>query len=105
MVPCICIDAKNKPTEIPNGMWISEGFEYHITHVYFLTKQQIQGVLLQEVKLKGCKPYETYRLNRFAFTQEALEKLIELIKACTELNHIDVAKLVEECQLTTIENR
>lgn len=95
-VPCICIDAKNKPKEIPLNMWSSEGIEYHIIHVYYLRSQGIQGVELEEVKLKNCDPYNSYRITRFAFRVEDVVKLIELMKECTELNEIDINKLLEE---------
>ena len=101
-VPCICINAKNRPKEVPAKMWISEGIEYHITHVSFLKRQGIQGVELKEVKMKGCEPYEFYQLNRFAFTLANIEKLMELISLCTELNHVDIEKLVEESNLEII---
>ena len=102
-VPCLCIDAKNKPLEILPQNWISEGIEYHITHVYYYPKQGIQGVLLEEVKTK-CEKYDSYRITRFAFTEEGLKQLIELMKACTELNEVDINKLIEESQLEKIEN-
>jgi len=97
MIPCICIDDKNRPKEVPPQMWIMEGIEYHITHVQYFTKQNnIQGVYLHEVKIKNCPPYEAYRLSRFAFKEEDVPKLIQLMKDCTELNDIDINKLLEQ---------
>lgn len=103
-VPCICINAKNRPKEVPPQMWISEGMEYTITHVAVMLKQnRLQGCLLKEVQLKGCDPYEYYALARFGVTLENLEKLMELISLCTELNHVDIEKLLEESNLEILE--
>lgn len=102
-VPCICINAKNRPKEVPPQMWISEGIEYRITHIYYMKKQGIQGVLLKEVQIKNCPPYEAYQLQRFAFAEENFKKLIELISLCTELNNVDIEKLLEESNLEILE--
>lgn len=97
-VECLCIDDKNRPIEILPQNWISKGIEYHITHVYYYPNQGIQGVLLEEVSTK-CEKYDSYRLNRFSFTEESFKKLRELTFLCTELNNIDIDKLLEECNL------
>lgn len=102
-VPCVCIDAKNRPSVIPPSMWINEGTEYHITHVYYYPNQGIQGVLLEEVSIKKGLPYDSYRLSRFAFTKEAIFQLIELIKLCTELNDVDINKLLEQSEIEVLE--
>lgn len=103
-VPAICIDGKNRPKEVPPQMWINEGTQYHITHVYRHPMQGgIQGVLLQEVQIKNCPPFEAYRLSRFAFRKEDIPKLIELMKVCTELNEVDINKLLEESNLQVVE--
>lgn len=101
-VECLCINARNRPSEILPQNWISEGMEYHITHVSFLAKQGIQGVLLEEVQTKH-ELYQFYRLDRFAFTEESYNKLRELIYLCTQLNDIDINKLLEECNLEKVE--
>lgn len=105
MIPCICIDDKHRPEVIPTSKWVKEGDEYHITHVYLHKFQDggIQGVSLYEKPLdKSCAPYETFRLTRFAFSEEGISKLIELIKLCSELNDFDIKKLIEESQLEII---
>lgn len=99
-VECICIDAKNRPSEVPLNMWISEGIQYTIVHIYRLSLQNnILAVELEEVKIKGCEPYEFYRLDRFAFTEESFKKLIELMKACSELNDINIQEIVKDLEL------
>jgi len=101
MIPCICIDAIGKPKEILAGEWIQKGFKYHITHIY---RHPLQGDILacelREVRLtKKSKPYETYRLSRFAFKPEDLEALKELALSCSELNELDIEKLFEVNEL------
>jgi len=101
-IPCICIDAKNKPSEIPGSKWVVEKKEYHVTHVYKQLQQNgIKGVELAEHDISECVPFNCYRLDRFAFTQLNLIKLVALMNQCTELDKIDIQKLVEK--LTTIE--
>jgi len=100
MIEALCIDSSNKPKEIPLGKWIQKGYIYHITHVYYHKEQGIQGCDLKEVHLgEESKPYETYRLNRFAVTKDNLLKLIEMIKDCSELNDFDVQELIKESEL------
>jgi len=100
MIKCLCINSKNKPEEIPMSKWIQEGFKYHITHVYFHPKQGIQGASLHEVRLGSeSLPYESYRLSRFAIDQEDLTKLIQMIEDCSELNTIDIEKMLKESEL------
>lgn len=102
-VPCLCIDAKNRPKEIPLNKWISEGIEYHIIHVGTSIGQKIPTCTLQEVQLDGsCKPYDGFRLNRFAFTEEGFKQLEELMKACKELEGFNIDELIEESHLEII---
>lgn len=101
-VECYCINNKNRPAEILPQNWINEGTQYHITHVYYYPGQGIQGVLLEEVQTKSAK-YDSYRLNRFAFTEEVFKQLIELMTMCTELNKVDINKLLEESNLEILE--
>lgn len=100
-VECLCIDSSNRPEEILPQNWISRLMVYHITHVYYYPKQGIQGVLLEEVNTK-CIKYDSYRLTRFAFTEESFKDLVELMKACTELNEVDINKLLEDCEIELI---
>lgn len=100
MIPVLCIDSNNKPNEIPLSKWIQKSMIYHITHVYFHTFQSLQGVDLHEIKLdESCYPYETYKLSRFAIKPEDLERLIEMIKNCSELNNFEIKELLEESKL------
>ena len=95
-IPCVCVDDKNRPVEIPTSKWVKDGEKYHITHVYHQYQQKgIKGVELSEFDISDCAPYNCYRLDRFAFTEEDLLKLIELMQQCTELTDIDINSIVD----------
>lgn len=102
MIECICIDNKNKPNIVPLSCWIEEKFKYHITHVHYHPKQGISGVDLAEVKFPSWCNYQTYKLSRFAISLGNLFKLIEMIKDCTELNDVDINKLLEESEVEVL---
>jgi len=101
-VKCICINNKNKPKEIILQNWLKEGDEYTINYVYYHVTQGIQGVTLNEVQTNSIE-YTSYRLDRFAFTQEGINQLIELMQECTELGKVDIMELIEESNLELIE--
>jgi hypothetical protein len=49
--------------------------------------QKTLAVQLEEIDLdESCMPYEFFLANRFAFTQDELEKLIEFIKECNNVS-------------------
>lgn len=105
-IKCICVDDKNKPAQIPTNKWIKEGETYHVTHIYFMRNMSaengfvVQGCDILEHDISGpqYKPYNCYRLTRFAFNPEDFEDLIAMMNFCAEMNglkDIDVNKLVE----------
>ena len=107
-VKCFCIDDSNRPKEIPKERWPVKEREYHIIHIYVHHNQNcIQGVDLAEIELdETCKPYETYKLSRFAIPAKELHKLFEMIKNISETKNLDInvdefCKKLEE-DLTTI---
>jgi hypothetical protein len=51
---------------------------------------------------ESCKPYETFKLSRFAIHHDDLQDFIELCKMCTELNELEITKLIEESELQTV---
>ena len=96
-IPCICVDDKHKPLEIPFCKWVVKGSEYHIVHVHHQLQQKgVKGVELFEFDISDCVPYNCYRLDRFAFTEDNLQKLIALMQECTELNNIDINSIVDK---------
>lgn len=93
MIKCICINDKGKPFIIPREKWIKKDNKYHITHIGTTLGTNVLCVTVAEITLgKEYYPYEGFRLDRFAFTQDNLLKLIELMKNCSELNNIELPK-------------
>ena len=104
-IRCFCIDDANRPKEIPASKWVKKGEKYHIVHVFkHLSQKGIQGVELAEIDISDCEPYNCFRLTRFAILLEDLEKLMQLMKDCTELSDIDISALLENLELVELEN-
>ena len=98
MIDCICINDKDKPAQIPDSMWVKEGQPYTIVNITRHPAQQgIKGCELAEISLdESCAPYEMYKLGRFGFKPEDIERLIEFMHECTDLDKLDIVKLLEE---------
>jgi len=61
--------------------------------------QKTLAVQLEEIDLdESCMPYEFFLANRFAFTQEELEKLIDFIQECTQVN-MSIKELMKQTHL------
>lgn len=100
MVKCICIDDSNRPKEISLQKWVKFEEIYHITHIYWHPSQGIQGVSIYEKPLdESCEPYESFRLSRFGIAIEYLDKFIELLKNCTDLNDFDISELMKDIEI------
>lgn len=99
MVKAICIDDKNKPPHFRQSKWLKEGQEYEIIYTCMCLPQKEVGVILAEIELGDEElPIEYFLLRRFAFTEENLLKLLELIKNCTETD-FSLTELLEQTQL------
>ena len=63
----ICIDADNKPQNIPIEEWVKEGDMYNVTRIVRMGLQKnIYGFLLKEIQLSSRSfPYELYDSSRF----------------------------------------
>jgi hypothetical protein len=63
----ICIDADNKPKNVPVEEWVQEGDMYNVTRIVKMGLQKdIYGFLLKEVQLSSRSfPYELYNSSRF----------------------------------------
>lgn len=62
----ICINARNKPNDIPTSKWVTEGKVYTVIEVRKLLVQNgALGYKLEEVSLDGCAPYDFYAAIRF----------------------------------------
>lgn len=104
MVQAFCINDNDKPDEIHPDEWVKAGEIYHITHVYHHPIQGVQGVELKEIELTSRSyPYESYKLSRFAVTMNGFIQLLEMMMNCTELNAVDIEKLLRESELQVVE--
>lgn len=102
MVECICIDDNNRPKEIPVSKWVKKNNIYHIIYTVTVLPQREIGVLLSEIELTDKElPYEYFLLKRFAFTEENLQKLIELIKDCSDAD-FSMDELLEQTKLQEV---
>lgn len=102
-IRCICLNDSNRPKVIPVNKWVVKDKEYHITHIFYHPEQGISGCELAEIYLdESCTPYESFALNRFGIPQEELEKFMQMLKNCTELNDIEIGHLIEESCLETV---
>jgi hypothetical protein len=99
MIPCICINAKNRPKEIPMSKWLKEGNEYHVIYTVTVLPQRQLAFHLHEIELdETCAPYEYFLAYRFAFTEENLKLLMELIKDCSDTD-FSMDELLEQTTL------
>jgi hypothetical protein len=102
MCKAICINDKNRPKEIPQNKWLKEGQEYEIIYTTLCKPQNEVGVHLAEIDLdESCDPYFFFKLNRFAFTEENLKLLQELIKNCNETD-FSITELLEQTSLEEV---
>lgn len=86
-VECICINDSNRPKEIPQSKWVKEGEKYTVIYTVTVLPQKQLGFHLAEIELTDNElPYEYFLASRFGFTKENLQKLIELIKDCSEID-------------------
>lgn len=84
----ICIDASNKPNDIPNSKWVKKGEIYTVIRVVKLPLQGMAiGYELEEIDLKDCFPYQFFSSNRFGvlmrddeWAEEVLSEILESAK-------------------------
>ena len=98
-VECICINDSNRPKEIPQSKWIKEGEKYTVIYTVTVLPQKQLGFHLAEIELTDNElPYEYLLASRFGFTQDNLQKLIELIKDCSEID-FSMDELLKQTEL------
>lgn len=96
-VRVICIDDKNRPTEIPSTKWIKEGETYHVLFVVYSVPSKTMAFDLEEIDLdKSCEPYQHFSAKRFGIHQDDLEEFLQLIKDCSDMNDINIEESVLE---------
>ena len=104
MIKCVCIDAENRPSKIPQHKWLEKDKEYTLAFSMTVLPQKKLAFQVQEIDLDdSCSPYTWFLANRFAFRQEDLEKLAEFIQDC---NHItfSVNELMKETNVNERES-
>jgi hypothetical protein len=101
-IECICINDKNRPKEIPPFKWIKRDEKYTVIYTVTVLPQKQLAFHLAEIDLdESCHPYTYFLASRFAFTEENLLKLIELIKDCSDTD-FSLTELLEQTQLEEI---
>lgn len=104
MIKCLCIDDKNKPTQIPNEKWLEQGREYTLLFSMTVLPQKQLAFQLNEIDLDdSCSPYTWFLGNRFAFREQDLGKLIEFIQDCNKIT-FSVNELMKEININERES-
>jgi len=99
MIETICINDSDKPIIIPKEKWVKKGNIYHVIYSVTVLPQKKLAFLLSEIQLTENElPYEYFDASRFAFTEENLKKLIELIKDCNDTD-FSMDELLKQTQL------
>lgn len=102
MVECICVNDKNRPKEIPLRKWIKNGEKYTVVFALTVLPQKQLAFHLAEIELdETCHPFEYFLSTRFAFTQEGIKQLEELIKDCIETD-FSIEELMKQTELVEI---
>ena len=102
-VECICINDKNKPQIIPQNKWVKEGEKYTVIYTVVVLPQKQLAFHLAEIELTDKElPYEYFLSTRFGFTQENLQKMLDLIKDCSEID-FSMEELLQQTQLQPVQ--
>lgn len=81
MIPCTCIDDKNRPADFPLNRWVKEGDKYRITALYICLPQNVLGYSIYEKPCtEDCYPYQYFLSTRFSVTKEAAQQLLQMLK-------------------------
>jgi hypothetical protein len=96
-----CIDASNRPKEIPKKKWLTKGMEYTATWITVHPNQNnIQGVMLAEIFLdETCAPFETFKLSRFAIHKDDIDAFIKLAEECSGFSSDVIEEILEKEKL------
>ena len=98
-IEAICVDNSHRPEVIPLNKWLKKGNSYTILFTTLVLPQRKIGVHLAEIELtKDELPYEYFLISRFAFTEENLALLNELIKECND-THFSISELLKQTEL------
>ena len=98
MIPALCIDDSFKPNDIPNNKWVKKGNIYHVIYTVTVLPQGKLAFHLHEIDLdESCYPYQYFLASRFAFTEENLDKLVDLIRDCND-TAFSIEELMEQAE-------
>jgi len=101
MIECTCINDRNRPKEIPQNKWIQKGNKYTVIYTVTVLPQKQLAFHLQEIELdETTSPYEYFLANRFAFRQEDLDALMQLIEDCSDTD-FSMEELLEQTEIQT----
>lgn len=99
MIKCVCINADNRPSKIPQHKWLEKDKEYTLAFSMTVLPQKQLAFQVHEIDLDdSCSPFTWFLASRFSFKKEDLDKLIEFIEEC---NHItfSVKELMKETKI------
>jgi hypothetical protein len=77
----VCINAKNRPADFPEHLWIAERTElYHVIAIHRMAKQPgTYGFVLEERDLSSLTKYDSFAHHRFRpATEDDLEAIKEM---------------------------
>jgi hypothetical protein len=81
----VCVDAKNRPKEIPAHLWLESEELYTVKSVQKMENQPgVIGLVLVEIDLPLECPYDSFRSDRFRPATEDDYAAIEAVKALLE---------------------
>lgn len=102
MIPCICVDAHNRPPDFPQNKWVKQDEQYHITFVTRCLPQNVLAYSLYEKPLNAdCMPWQYFVSTRFGLTKEAMEQVIQMYKDLKEaISDKDMKELFDNSKLT-----
>lgn len=93
----ICIDAKNRPSNIPIENWIEEGETYTVIDAANMAKQgMVLGVKLSEISLPPTSEFEYYLADRFRPVSEEDLEAEEAVRQLIEESFMEELLVVEE---------
>lgn len=102
MIKCICVNDNDKPNDIPQRKWIKKGNKYNVIYSVTVLPQRQLGLILHEIELDNtCAPYEYFLASRFAFAEEDLAELIQMIKDCNEIN-FSIDELMKQTETVAV---
>lgn len=100
MIPCICIDDDNRPSDFPLSKWPKVGEMYHITAATVVLPQGILGFRLNEIKMDtSCYPYKYFSSHRFAIDTNHNKAIYEMVMGTAEEEGIDAEDFIKAQQI------